>query len=84
MARRLDRGRAAPRDFSLAAIAILGLTGMEASLLWLFAVLPPAVLNYILAEHYQRGPTQVASIVVMGNAAGLITIPVALYFILPG
>ncbi|MFW5969499.1 MAG: AEC family transporter [Halofilum sp. (in: g-proteobacteria)] len=65
-------------------IAAAGLTGPEAGLLWLFGVLPPAVLNYILAEHYQRGPAQVASIVVMGNAAALVTIPAVLYFILPG
>lgn len=67
-----------------AVIAVFGLTGDEASLLWLFGVLPPAVLNYILAEHYERGPGQVASIVVMGNAAGLLTIPGTLYFVLPG
>lgn len=65
-------------------IAVSGLTGAEAGVLWLFSVLPPAVLNYILAEHYRRGPAQVASIVVMGNAAALVTIPAALYFILPG
>lgn len=67
-----------------AAIALFGLTGVEAGLLWLYGVLPPAVLNYILAEHYRREPAQVASIVVMGNAASLITIPAVLYFILPG
>lgn len=65
-------------------IAAFDLAGMEAGLLWLFGVLPPAVLNYILAEHYQRGPAQVASIVVMGNAAGLVAIPAVLYFVLPG
>ncbi len=67
-----------------AAIALFDLAGVEAGLLWLYGVLPPAVLNYILAEHYQREPAQVASIVVMGNAASLITIPAVLYFILPG
>ena len=64
-------------------ISAFGLAGVEAGLLWLFGVLPPAVLNYILSEHYQRGPAQVASIVVMGNAVGLVTIPAVLYFILP-
>lgn len=65
-------------------ITLAGLTGMQAGLLWLFGALPPAVLNYILAEHYQRGPAEVASIVVLGNAAALVTIPVVLYFVLPG
>lgn len=65
-------------------ITVSGLSGAQAGILWLFAALPPAVLNYILAEHYGRGPHEVASIVVMGNAAALVTIPLALYFILPG
>jgi len=56
---------------------------VEAGLLWLFGALPPAVLNYILAEHYRCGPAQVASVVVMGNAAALVTIPAVLYCILP-
>lgn len=64
-------------------IAASGLTGTEAGILWLFAALPPAVLNYILAEHYGRGPQEVASIVVIGNAAAVVTIPLALYCILP-
>ena len=65
-------------------IALFDLAGIEAGLLWLFGALPPAVLNYILAEHYQRGPAQVASIVVIGNAAALVVIPAVLYFVLPG
>ncbi len=64
-------------------IAASGLTGTESGILWLFGVLPPAVLNYILAEHDARGPQEVASIVVMGNAAALVTTPLVLYFILP-
>lgn len=64
-------------------IAVAGLEGEQAGLLWLFGVLPPAVLNYILAEHYRRGPAEVASIVVLGNAAALVTIPAVLFFVLP-
>lgn len=64
-------------------ITAVGLEGDEAGLLWLFGVLPPAVLNYILAEHYRRGPAEVASIVVLGNAAAIVTIPVVLFFVLP-
>ena len=42
--------------------------------LLLFSIFPPAVLNYILAERYQQQPSNVASMVVIGNASSLITI----------
>jgi len=41
-------------------------------------VLPPAVVNFMLAEQYNRNPDQVASIVMIGNLIGLITIPLVL------
>jgi predicted permease len=46
------------------------------------AVLPPAVLNYVLAEHYRQESESVASIVIWGNLASLLTIPVTLACIL--
>jgi len=48
----------------------------------LFAVLPPAVLNHMMAEKYQQQPETVASIVMIGNVGSLIVLPLALYFIL--
>jgi len=48
----------------------------------LFAVLPPAVLNHMMAEKYNQQPETVASIVMIGNVGSLIVLPVALYFIL--
>lgn len=48
----------------------------------LFAVLPPAVLNYMLAEQYQQEPETVAAIVIWGNLASLLIIPAALLFLL--
>lgn len=50
--------------------------------LWLFSALPPAVLNYMVAERYQQEPQKVASIVLIGNIAALATIPLILFFIL--
>ncbi len=50
--------------------------------LLLFSVLPPALLNYMVAERYQQQPSQVASIVLIGNMFSLLTIPLALTFIL--
>ncbi len=48
----------------------------------LFAVLPPAVLNHMMAEKYHQQPETVASIVMIGNVGSLIVLPLALYFIL--
>lgn len=49
----------------------------------LFGSLPPAVLNYMFAERYNQEPQKVASIVMIGNIAGLIFIPLALLIVLP-
>lgn len=50
--------------------------------LLLFGALPPAVLNYMVAERYQQEPQKVAAIVLMGNMGALAVIPLALFFIL--
>jgi malate permease and related proteins len=60
----------------------LALSEMQADVLLLFAALPPAVLNFLLAERYQREPQQVASIVLIGNLASIAFVPVALAFAL--
>lgn len=61
----------------------LNLTAQHTAILILFAVLPPAVLNVLVAEQYQQEPQQVASIVMLGNLASLLIIPLALWFVLP-
>ena len=48
----------------------------------LFAVLPPAVLNHMMAEKYNQQPETVASIVMIGNIGSLIVLPMALYYVL--
>jgi len=47
-----------------------------------FGALPPAVLNYMVAEQYQQDPKRVASIVLIGNLMALISIPLTLSFVL--
>lgn len=54
----------------------------QVSLLILFSILPPAVLNFMVAERYGQEPHQVASIVLLGNLASFMVIPVTLWFIL--
>lgn len=51
-------------------------------ILLVFAALPPAVLNFMLAEKYQQEPRRVASIVLVGNFASLAFIPAALWLAL--
>ena len=48
----------------------------------LFSVLPPAVLNHVMAEKYQQQPETVASIVTIGNIGSLFILPMALYYVL--
>ena len=42
-------------------------------------LLPPAVMNYILADRYGQDPGLVSAIVVGGNLASLAFVPLALY-----
>lgn len=60
----------------------LTLSDLQYGQLLIFGALPPAVLNFMIAEKYQQQPRQVASIVFIGNIASLITIPAVLYFLL--
>jgi predicted permease len=63
-------------------IPMLGLQGREAAMLLVFGALPPAVLNFLFAERYQQEPERVASIVLIGNLAALIFLPLALALVL--
>jgi predicted permease len=61
---------------------VLGLSEEQTRVLILFAALPPAVLNYVFAERYDQEPERVASIVLLGNAAALLTLPAVLALVL--
>ena len=58
--------------------SMAGLSRNEQDILFIFGTLPPAVVNFIFAERYQQEPDKVASIVIIGNAAALLFIPLAL------
>jgi predicted permease len=57
---------------------VLGLDAMQQGQLILFGCLPPAVLNFIVAEQYNQEPGKVASIVLAGNAASIVFVPLGL------
>lgn len=61
---------------------ILQLEPLQFGYLIMFGALPPAVLNYMMAERYNQEPHQVASLVLLGNMGSLIIIPVVLAFAL--
>ncbi len=63
---------------ALALVPVLGLEGSQAGLLILFGSLPPAVLNFMVAEQYRQEPGKVASIVLIGNAAAVAFVPIGL------
>lgn len=55
---------------------------LESALLVIFGALPPAVLNYLFAERYGQEPDKVASIVLVGNLAAVLFLPLALAMVL--
>ncbi len=59
-------------------IVVLDLPDLQAASLWVFAALPPAVLNYMVAEQYQQEPHTVASLVLLSNLGSLVVIPIVL------
>lgn len=61
---------------------LLGLQPADKALFLLYGAMPPAVMNYILAERYNQEPDKVASIVMMGNLLTLGVLPLALAIVL--
>ncbi len=57
---------------------VLGLDRPQQGLLLLFGCLPPAVLNFMVAEQYRQEPGKVASIVLIGNVLAIVFVPIGL------
>jgi predicted permease len=58
---------------------VLTLSPAQRGQLFLFAALPPAVFCFMIAERYQQEPDKVASIVMIGNLAALLFVPLGLW-----
>ena len=56
----------------------LGLEGAARGQLLLFAALPPAVMQFMLAERYRQEPDKVAAMIMLGNALAVVFVPLAL------
>lgn len=55
-----------------------GMDRMQQGLLLLFGALPPAVLNFMVAEQFRQEPAKVASIVLIGNVLSIAFVPLGL------
>lgn len=67
---------------ALLLIQVFPMSDLHRSILILFGALPPAVINFMLAEQYQTEPDTVASMVLIGNLFAVVSLPIVLYFVL--
>jgi predicted permease len=56
----------------------LGLEGAARGQLILFGALPPAVMQFMLAERYGQEPERVAAMILLGNALAVVFVPLGL------
>lgn len=64
------------------AVQLITLPEIQIAQLIVFAALPPAVLNFMLAERYGVEPRKVAAVVLLGNLASLVVVPAVLFYAL--
>lgn len=67
---------------ALLATMWIELTPIQYAYLFIFAALPPAVLNYMVAEKYNQEPKRVASIVFIANLMSVISLSLVLAWVL--
>ncbi len=60
---------------------LFSLTGPERGVVVLTGVLPPAVMNFVLAEAYDEQSDEVATAILLGTLLSLASIPLALAFL---
>lgn len=58
--------------------SLLHLEGAARGQLILFGALPPAVMQFLLADRYHQEPEKVAAMIMLGNALSIVFIPLAL------
>ena len=59
-------------------IWLVPLSPMQQGMVWVFASLPPAVLNFLIADRYHQEPAKVAAIVLIGNLGSVLFVPLGL------
>ncbi|WP_292949348.1 MULTISPECIES: AEC family transporter [unclassified Neptuniibacter] len=63
-------------------IFLFDLDKVSIGVLLIFASLPPAIMNYMVAEVFLQEPQKVASIVMIGNLLSVLVLPLVLLFVL--
>ncbi|NNC68159.1 MAG: AEC family transporter [Gammaproteobacteria bacterium] len=69
-------------SIAFALVMLFEFSAIQAGSLLLFGTLPPAVMNFLFAERFNQEPKSVASIVLLGNLFAMITLPLALAYVL--
>lgn len=64
-------------------VELLPFSPAQRGQLLLFSVLPPAAFCFMVAEQYNQEPDKVASIVMLGNLASLLFVPLGLWLSFP-
>nr|WP_285229709.1 AEC family transporter [Motilimonas eburnea] len=59
---------------------LIPLPVLQQQMMVLFCMLPPAVMNYLYAVQFDTEPDKVASMILYGNAAAIITLPLLLSY----
>jgi predicted permease len=62
-------------------VQLAGVSGVDRGVLLLMGVMPPAVINAVIAQRYDTDPSLVASSIVLGTLASLATIPLVLLIV---
>lgn len=61
-------------------VELFSLEGIARGVVLIQFSMPAAIFNYMLAERYQQGPQEVASIVIVSTALSFVTLPLLLWF----
>lgn len=62
-------------------VELFSLEGIARGVVLIQFAMPAAIFNYMLAERYQQGAQEVASIVIVSTALSFVTLPLLLWFV---
>jgi predicted permease len=62
-------------------VNLFGIEGLDRQVLLLASSMPPAVINVVFAQRYDREPSLVASSIALGTMLSVLVIPTVLFFL---
>ena len=60
-------------------IAILGLEGTQAGVVFLLSVMPIAIFNFVFAKHFNRSPEKVAGVIIVSTLMVFLLLPLLVW-----